>query len=80
MTIFESLNKKYGVKIVSDSYYNSLLDRSVTLYNIISADGCSWEKGLTTKRAVKAECERWAANLTMIKEAVRAEKLAKRGV
>ena len=74
MTIFESLNKKYGVKIVSDSYYNPLLDRSVTLYNIISADGCSWEKGLTTKRAVKAECERWAGQLTRINESVKARK------
>ena len=74
MTIFESLNKKYGVTIVEDSYYNTFLDCSVTLYNIIAADGCCWEKGLSTKRAVKTECERWAEQLSRINDAVKVRK------
>ena len=74
MTMFESLTKKYGVRIVEDTYYNPILDRSVTLYNIISADDCCWEKGLSTKRAVKTECERWAEQLVRINESVKARK------
>lgn len=61
------LEKKYGIKIANDSYYNPIRDKVVKLYKIYSADGCCWEKGLRTLKAVEAECKTWESQLLKIK-------------
>lgn len=66
-TGFKTIEKKYGVKVVSEGHwYNPLTGRSQETFNLYSADGCCWEKGLSRKR-VKAECEEWAEALLEIK-------------
>lgn len=65
MTGFKTIEKKYGVKVVSEGHhYNGV--KSVETFKMYSADGCCWEKGLSRK-GVKAECERWADHLITIK-------------
>ncbi len=61
------LEKKYGIKIADDSYYNPIRDKVIKLYKIYSADGCCWEKGLRTLKAVEAECKTWESQLLKIK-------------
>lgn len=63
---FKTLEKKYGIKVVADGYWHPLTGRFVGLYNIYTADGCCWEKGLSRK-GVKAECEEWHDSLMRIK-------------
>ena len=63
---FKGLEKKYGIKVCDDSYYNPL-GRLVKRYKMYAADGCSWENGLT-RDGVKKECERWADALISIKK------------
>ena len=58
MTGFKTLEKKYGITVTDDSYYNPLTGRLVKQYNIYDAEGCSWAKGLT-REGVKKECEYW---------------------
>lgn len=66
-TGFKTIEKKYGVKVVSEGYsFNWAGNRAVETFKIYSADGCCWEKGLSRKN-VKAECERWANELLAIK-------------
>ena len=38
--------KKYGITLVEDGYY-TYTGKYKKLYNIFTADGCCWEKGLT---------------------------------
>lgn len=64
---FVTLEKKYGVKIVSEGYhYNDYTGKTVETFKMYSADGCVWEKGMSRK-AVKAECETWSRQLLNIK-------------
>lgn len=66
-TGFKTIEKKYGVKVVSEGYhYNMYLGKSVETFKMYSADGCCWEKGLSRK-GVKAECEKWSKELISIK-------------
>lgn len=67
---FKALEKKYGITVTEEKWWNPLTNRRVTTYNIYSADGCPWEKGLTRKN-VKKECEQWAESLLNIKESVK---------
>ena len=64
------LEKKYGIAIRDDSFYNVITHRWVKMYKIFSADGCQWENGLRTIKAVEAECKRYADALLNIKERV----------
>ena len=63
---FKGLEKKYGVKVRDDSYWHPLWGREMKRYKIYSADGCSWENGLS-REGVKKECEKWAKELLEIK-------------
>ena len=60
------IEKRWGVKIIEDGYY--WFGKYVKLYNIYSADGCSWEKGLRTLKAVEKECKEWNDALLIIKK------------
>lgn len=69
-TGFKTLEKKYGIKVVSEgTHYNSLTGRSFETFKMFSADKCCWEKGMSRKN-VKAECEKWAKQLLEIKNNV----------
>ena len=61
------LQKKYGIAICDDSYVNPLTGKYVKAYKIFSADGCLWEKGLRSLKAIEAECEEWKEALLKIK-------------
>ena len=65
------LEKRYGIKIVDDSYYNPFTGKDVKQYKFYSADGSLWENGLRTIKAVEAECKTWAFSLLQIKEIVK---------
>ena len=64
----QQIEKMFNVRIVDDSYFNSVSCKYVKAYKIYSADGCCWEKGLRTLKAVKAECEQWQTALSNIAE------------
>ena len=70
---FKTLEKKYGVKVVSEGYHYSIYrGKMVETFKMYSADGCCWEKGMSRGR-VKAECEEWARHLFEVKAIVAAE-------
>jgi hypothetical protein len=69
MTI-RQLELKYGIKVEDDSYYHPLLGRYVKQYKMYSADGCRWETGLPTVKAIENECKQWENVLINIKERV----------
>lgn len=74
------LEKRYGIKIADDSYYNPFTFKYVRAYKIYSADGCPWENGLRTLKAVEAECKKYADTLIGIKACVDFNvKMAKKG-
>ena len=64
---FKTLEKKYGITVTEERWWNPLTNRMMKTYNIYSADGCPWEKGLT-REGVKKECEQWAKSLISIKK------------
>ncbi len=66
----KSLEKRYGVTIADDSYWNPLSGKYVKQYKMYSADGCLWENGLTTIKAVEEECRRYGDHLLHIKKNV----------
>lgn len=66
---FKRLEKKYGITVMEDHWWNPLTCKRMTTYNMYSADGCPWEKGLT-KQGVKKECEQWAESLLKIKSMI----------
>ena len=63
---FKTLEKKYGITVTEEKWWNPLTNTRMTTYNIYTADDCPWAKGLTRK-GVKEECERWAEELLAIK-------------
>lgn len=66
-TGFKTIEKKYGVKVVSEGHwFNDYTGKFVETFKMYSADGCCWEKGLSRK-GVKAECEKWSKELLKIK-------------
>lgn len=56
--MLEKMEKKYGIKIVDDSYYHPMTGKYYKRYKIYTADGCSWEKGLSY-RSLQAECRQY---------------------
>ena len=68
------LEKKYGIYIEDDSYYHPLGNRFVKQYRMYAADGCQWENGLRTIKAVEAECKQWELELLSIKRTAEARK------
>ena len=55
--MIERLEKKYGIKIVDDSYWSPFSQKLLKRYKVYTADGCEWENNMTWKRL-----------LTMIRE------------
>lgn len=67
---FKTLEKRYGVKVVSEGvHFNPLTNKTSETFKIYSADKCKWENGLS-RAGVKKECEKWARQLLEIKEKV----------
>ena len=64
------LEKKYGITLADDSYVHPLNGRFVKQYKMYLADGCPWEKGLRTIKAVEKECKEWEKQLLSIKNGV----------
>lgn len=62
----KSLEKKYGITIVENGYYD-WKGRYIKLYDMYSADGCCWEKGLHTLKDIQNECKEWERSLLQIK-------------
>lgn len=60
------LEKKYGISIIENGYYNNH-GRYVKLYDIYSADGCRWDAGFHTLKGVAEECAQWQDSLLSIK-------------
>ena len=65
----KQIEKTYGVKVVENGYY-SYFGNYVKLYDIYSADGCKWDSGFKTIKAVEAECKEWSMQLRSIKNSV----------
>lgn len=65
----KQIEKRWGVSIVDDSYYDWNCEH-VKYYKIYSADGCPWENGLRTLKAVERECREWNDTLLSIKREV----------
>ena len=61
------LEKTYGIHITDDSYYSPRTGKYVKAYKFTSADGCPWENGLRSLKAVERECIEWAKHLLDIK-------------
>ena len=63
---FKGLEEKYGITVIEEKWWNPLTNKQMKTYNIYSADGCSWAKGLN-RDGVRKECEQWAKELLSIK-------------
>lgn len=63
--MIEKMEKKYGIKIVDDSFYEPLSGKHVKRYKIYTADGCPWEKGLSY-RGLQAECREYGETFKKI--------------
>ncbi len=63
------IENKYGVAIVENGYFN-MRGNYVKLYDLYTADGCRWEAGLRTIKAVYEECKEWAEAILNIKKGV----------
>ena len=63
--MFTRLEAKYGIKIRHD-FVGIRKGKVINYYKIFTADGCSWENGLTYK-GILMECKRWAKELLIIK-------------
>lgn len=61
------IEKKYGVRIADDSFYNPIKNKHTKAYRIYSADGCPWENGLRNLKEVEKECKQWERQLLSIK-------------
>ena len=59
------IEKKYGIGIVDDSFWNPLKQKFYKRYKIYTADGCLWENGLSY-RGLQAECRKYGKTFTDI--------------
>ena len=66
------LEAYYGIKIRDDGFYSPRTGKYVKAYKFYSADGCLWENGLRTLKAVENECIEWSKHLLDIKARVEA--------
>lgn len=69
------LEKKYGITIVSEEYWNPLSGKFHKCYKYYSADGCPFSNGLGNLHYVEDDCKRWSDALLHIKETKRREEL-----
>lgn len=56
--MFEHMEKRYNVRILDDSFWDPLRQTYCKRYKIITADGCSWENGLSY-RSLQKECSKY---------------------
>ncbi len=63
-----TLEKRYGIKIANDDYFDPFSGKCVKQYKVYSADGCLWNYGLATMKAVEEVCRRNRDSLLHIKE------------
>lgn len=63
------LEKRYGIYIEDDSYFN-YLGKYVKKYKYYSADGCLFSNHLSTIKDVENDCKYWKQALLNIKEKV----------
>ena len=61
----DRISEKYDVAIVLNGYYD-YNGRYIKLYDIYTADGCRWDAGLRTLKAVADECKRWEKEILNI--------------
>ena len=66
MNSIEQMERKYGIKIRDDTFYDPLKNRTVKRYRIYTADGCQWENGLTF-RGLQAECRKYGNTFKKIR-------------
>lgn len=57
-TAVRKMEIKYGINIVDDSFFDPWTNKYNKRYKIYTADGCSWENGLTF-RGLQAECKKY---------------------
>lgn len=62
----KQLIDKYGIDIVENGYYD-WRGNYIRLYDMYSADGCCWDKGFSTIKAISDECIRYQKELLSIK-------------
>ena len=68
--MIERMEKKYGIIIEDDSFYNPLTGKDVKAYAIYTADGCRWECGLSF-RGLQRECREYGDAFISIKANLR---------
>lgn len=56
--MIKKMEKKYGIRIADDSFYNPMTGKYSKRYRIYTADGCPWENGLSY-RGLQAECREY---------------------
>lgn len=70
------IEKRWGVRIADDGPFWKG-QRLLKCYKIYSADGCQWENGLTSIKAVENECREWSDALLSIKRTVESYRKAR---
>ena len=66
----EQIENKFKVVVADDSFIHPISGRYVRMYKIYSADGCQWENGLRSLKAVYDECKEWEETLAKIAKIV----------
>lgn len=64
------LEKKYGIHIADDSYFN-YYGKHVKKYKYYSADGCPFSNNLSTIKDIEKDCKYWETALLDIKDKVK---------
>ena len=64
------IEKRYGVFITVEEYYNPRRQRFMKDYKVYSADACLWDKGFRTLKGVEAMCKEDSKALLDIKNKV----------
>lgn len=62
----QQLENKYGIYITDDSFFDIFSGKIRKQYKIFTADGCSWEKGLSWRSLLK-ERKTWGEEFIKIK-------------
>ena len=60
------MERKYGIKIRDDSFWDPFKQKFYKRYKIYTADGCQWENGLSY-RGLQAECRKYGDTFKEIK-------------
>ena len=66
----EQMEKRWGVRIISEPYWSPFRRKFRNDYIIYSADGCCWDKGFNTLKEVEDMCRTDNDALLSIKKKV----------